>query len=198
MMTTMIPLLQTIGWVLAFAILITGLAFLYLALGSAVPAWLRFRGKRVIVCPETGKPAAVEVDAGHAALTALPHPVLRLESCTRWPERKGCGQVCLDQIEASPEDCLVVNMLTRWYQERSCAYCGKPFETIHWHDHKPALLNPDGRTVTWAQVPPEQVPEVLKTHRPVCWNCHGAETFRREHPDLVTDRPRDYHHHYDA
>ena len=23
---------------------------------------------------------------------------------------------------------------------------------------------------------------------PVCWNCHIAESFRREHPDLVTDR----------
>ena len=29
----------------------------------------------------------------------------------------------------------------------------------------------------------------MGTHLPVCWNCHIAESFRREHPELVVDRP---------
>ena len=35
----------------------------------------------------------------------------------------------------------------------------------------------------------EQLPEIFATHQPVCWNCHIAESFRRLHPELVTDRP---------
>jgi hypothetical protein len=31
---------------------------------------------------------------------------------------------------------------------------------------------------------------VLSTHLPVCWDCHIARRFRREHPALVVDRPR--------
>jgi hypothetical protein len=30
--------------------------------------------------------------------------------------------------------------------------------------------------------------DVFSTHRPVCWNCHVTETFRRLHPELVVDR----------
>jgi hypothetical protein len=31
--------------------------------------------------------------------------------------------------------------------------------------------------------------ETFATHQPVCWDCHIAQTFRREHAELVTDRP---------
>jgi hypothetical protein len=33
------------------------------------------------------------------------------------------------------------------------------------------------------------VSNVLATHVPVCWDCRVAKTFRREHPELLTDRP---------
>ena len=55
-------------------------------------------------------------------------------------------------------------------------------------DHKPALLNPEGITVEWKQIPLSAVGEALATYLPVCWNCHIAQTFRREHSDLVVDR----------
>ena len=62
----------------------------------------------LITCPETGKPAAVKVDAGQAVReSVLGHPKIRLEECSRWPERQNCGQECLSQIEADPENCLV-------------------------------------------------------------------------------------------
>jgi hypothetical protein len=180
-----------LGWVIALGALTVGLGFLYVWLRAGVPAFLTFRGTRVVTCPENGHVTAVEVDARRAATTAFRRqPELRLAECSRWPEKAGCGQECLRQIEAAPEDCLVKTMLARWYAGKKCVYCGQPFATVHWHDHKPALLGVDGRTVEWGQVPPEQVPAALAHDRPVCWNCHIAETFRREHPELVVDRSR--------
>ena len=58
----------------------------------------------------------------------------------------------------------------------------------HRAKHRPGLLGPDQKTVEWRDVAPEVVPGALETHKPVCWDCHIAETFRREHPGLVTDR----------
>src|SRR4051812_21294683 len=82
--------------------------------------WFRERGSRAIVCPENLRPAGVKVDAGHAALTALAGmEKLRLSACNRWPERAGCGQECLSQIEASPEGCLVRKLLEKWYEGKS-------------------------------------------------------------------------------
>jgi hypothetical protein len=146
-------------------------------------AFLAYRGTRVVVCPESREAAAVQVDAGHAALSASRgRPQLRLELCTRWPERAGCGQECLGQIESAPEACLVRNILGFWYDGKSCVFCGRPFSVIRWHDHEPGLVRPDGAFVTWDSFRPEQVLEVLATHKPVCWDCRVAKSFRRERP----------------
>lgn len=165
------------------------LGLLYFIIRKLSGAYFKFRGKRVVTCPETKETAAVEVDAGHAALTGFSgKPDLRLQDCTRWPERQHCGQECLRQIEAAPEDCLVRMILTKWYEGKTCIYCGKPLGEIDWIQHKPCLMSPAKKTVEWKDVAPEKVPLVLQTYVPVCWNCHIAETFRREHPDLVTER----------
>jgi hypothetical protein len=172
---------------------IVSLAAVYVLLRIvvALDEYLKVRGKMLVTCPETKKAAAVEVAAGRAATQALvgtPH--LRLRECSRWPERRNCGQQCLSQIEAAPEECLVWNIVGRWYEDKTCVYCHKPFGHLEWHDHRPALMNADHKTVQWHQVAVEKLPEVLTTHWPVCWKCHVAETFRREHPELVVDRPR--------
>jgi hypothetical protein len=164
-------------------------AALYFVVPYVIGTYLRYRGKRVVTCPETRKPVGVEVDAGHAALSAaVSHPDLRLKSCTRWPERQNCGQECLSQIELSPEDCLLRNILKDWYRGRKCVSCGKPFGELHFLDHEPALLSPVGKTVEWSAVAPEEVAALLATHFPVCWDCHITETFCREHPEMIVDR----------
>ena len=170
-------------------IVVLTLTALYFLVPRIASSYLKFRGKRVITCPENRKPAAVDVDARHAALTALlGEPHLRLKDCSRWPEKKDCGQECLLQVELAPADCLVRNMLTNWYEGKHCVVCGEPFSELNLLDHKPALMTNEGVTIEWDNFRPEALPEVLATHWPVCWDCHIAETFRRQYPDLVVDR----------
>jgi hypothetical protein len=165
---------------------------------SALALWIgavlearRYRGPMLITCPETGGREAVAVDWRHAAASGLiAAPELRLQECTRWPERQDCAQLCLRQIETAPDACRVRSILTSWYGGKTCAICRRPFGEIHWHDHKPALVDGGQRTLEWSEVAPRGLEGVLATHRPVCWNCHIASTFRRTHPDLVVDRDR--------
>jgi hypothetical protein len=159
-------------------------------LTRALRTYFKFRGKRIISCPENHKAAAVRVAAGKAAVEAtLGAPHLNLSECSRWPEKEGCGQECLGQIEEAPRACLVSTIVNQWYAGRSCVYCHKPFGEIHWHDHPPALVDKQCSTVQWNEVPLENLQHTMATHWPVCWSCHIAETFRRQHPEMITDRP---------
>jgi hypothetical protein len=164
---------------------------LFFVVRVVMSTYLEFRGARVVTCPETKAAAGVEVDARHAAITALinEEPELRLTECSRWPEREDCGQECVKQIEAAPMECLVLTKLTEWYQEKSCIRCGKAFGELNWFDHKPVVMSPDHKLVEWREIRAEHIPQVLSTHEPVCWDCYIAEAFRGEHPDLVVDRP---------
>jgi len=152
-------------------------------------AWLRYRGARVITCPQNLRPAGVHVDERHAAFSALKGaPRLQLSACSRWPEKQGCGQQCLEQIEASPESCLVRNILGNWYRGKVCASCGLPFGEIRWAVQKPGLITADKTSVDWNQIPAERLPEILEAALPVCFACHMASTLVREHPELAVDR----------
>jgi hypothetical protein len=152
--------------------------------------YLRVRGDRVVSCPDNGQDAAVRVDAVRAALTSPRTPEhVRLESCSRWPEKAGCGQECLRQIDAQPDDCLVRVQLTRWYADKSCVVCGKALGTAEWGARAPAVRSPEGVTREWRDIPPETLWGVLGSHSPVCWDCHVAERFRQQRPDLVIDNP---------
>jgi hypothetical protein len=154
-----------------------------------VSAYFTYRGKRVITCPESHTKEAVEVAAAEAGVGAfLSEPTLRLKECSRWPERQDCGQECLRQIEIDPENCLVWNIVAKWYEGKSCVFCHKAIGPLHHLDHVPALLAPDQKTTEWKRIRPEQLPAVFETHHPVCWNCHVTETFRRLHPELIVER----------
>ena len=156
-----------------------------------VSAWLKYRGRMVITCPENQRPAGVSVDTRHAAATGIGRrPELRLADCSRWPERAGCGQDCLRQIETAPEECRVRTILTRWYAGKTCAWCGRAIGEIHTGERKPAVLTPDRMSVEWKDIPAERLDEILATALPLCFGCHIANTMVREHPDLVIDRHR--------
>ncbi|HSE15402.1 MAG TPA: hypothetical protein VLB46_00015 [Pyrinomonadaceae bacterium] len=150
----------------------------------------RYRGPRIVTCPETNKPAIVEVDSRHATLTStVGLPDIRLKNCSRWPIKEQCGQECLTDLDVAPEGCLVSGVLMRWYRDKQCVYCKQVFPAVQWVDHRPALLTPGGELLSWKAVKVENLPNVLETHSPVCWNCYIAQSFRHDHPDLVVYRP---------
>lgn len=161
------------------------LAVLALAVGlfvfRAIPgirAYFEYRGKRLITSPETHKPeaVAVAVAAGEAAAGAfLSEPTLRLRECSRWPERRDCGQECLQQIEADPANCLVWNIVSQWYGGKSCVFCRKPIGDLHLLDHAPALLGPDFKTSEWKEFGPESFPKFS----PDTSRSAGIATWRR-------------------
>ncbi|MDQ5856725.1 MAG: hypothetical protein M3542_00415 [Acidobacteriota bacterium] len=150
----------------------------------------RDSGERVITCPETCSTEVVRVDAGHAAWTDMSgEKDLRLEACSRWPERADCGQDCLAEIECAPEGCLVRERLTSWYRDASCVLCGMEIGPVQWYDHRPGLRGPEGRTLFWDEVSATELPAVLRTHQPICFDCLIAESFREKFPDRVLDDP---------
>jgi|SRR5215216_786442 len=150
----------------------------------------KYRGSRIVTCPETQRPTIVEVDALHASLTStVGLPDIRLKDCSRWPIKKECGQECLMDLDVAPEGCLVSGVLMRWYRDKNCVYCRKAFPELHWVDHRPALLSTDGKLLAWNEVKLDELRNVLDTHSPVCWDCYIAQTFRHDHPDLVVIRP---------
>jgi hypothetical protein len=151
-------------------------------------AVVRFRGKRVVTCPETQKPVGVEVDAITTARTALLNdPRFLITACSRWPERKGCDQACVPQIEASPDETLVRNIVADWYQGKTCVYCRKPIGGIT-GTIVPALRTTDGVLHDWDSIAPGDLPSLLGTAAAVCAHCELAEDFRLRFPQLVTDR----------
>ena len=174
------------------AVATAGAIFLLARAALGLYSYFHFRGTRLVTCPETKRPAAVEIDAAYLGLTSAlgmaPH--LRLEDCSRWQVREKCDEPCLSQLQNAPQECLVRHIVTLWYEGKYCAFCHKAIPPVEWPGHQPALMDPNGRTVQWHEVPPEQLPEVLATFRPVCWNCHVTETFRREHPEMVVERPK--------
>lgn len=182
-MTTLTLVVLAVVFVAAGIVLIRSI--------PAMQAYFKYRGKRIITCPETLHKEAVEVAMGTAAASAFVGGAdIHLKECSRWPTRHDCGQECLGQIEADPDNCLLWNIVSSWYEGKSCVFCHKHFGALHHLDHVPALMGPDRKTVEWNRFEPQHLADVFEKYEPVCWNCHIAETFRQEHPELVVDRHR--------
>jgi hypothetical protein len=79
------------------AIAAIGVTYVMLPVGLTVFA--EFRKPNEVICPENGQPAQVAVDATYAAMTsAVGLNRLRLDGCSRWPERSACNRSCLKQL----------------------------------------------------------------------------------------------------
>lgn len=179
---TLVTIYLVVGIVVFAAVVLAVVAF--------AKRYVKYRGKRIITCPETNCHEAVELDVPLAAMSSLLDGAeLRLTCCTRWPERQDCAQQCIHEIELSPIGCQLRALLDSWYKGKACLYCQRVFDEIHWFDHKPAVQSPEGKILEWESVPAKDIPDLLKTHQPVCWNCKIVENFRTEHPELVTARP---------
>ncbi|HSD50703.1 MAG TPA: hypothetical protein VLG48_04790 [Candidatus Methylomirabilis sp.] len=81
-------------WIVILAVGALGL--LYVLMPLMADTFRRFRGPRMLTCPDTGGKAEVGIDASRAALTsAFGQPTLRVKSCSLWPEKEQCRQECL-------------------------------------------------------------------------------------------------------
>lgn len=152
--------------------------------------WRETHGKRLVSCPETHMPEAVEIDTKAALRSTLTgRPKTQLKACTRWHERAGCGQECLEQIETSPEGCRVLSLLEGWYRGKSCVLCGRAFGMIRWYDHKPGLVNADRKMFSWDELEAKELDEIFAKYYPLCWDCHTTERFIEQNPEKVVFRP---------
>ena len=89
------------GVTLAIVMLAMVAVYLGYRVIHGIRVYFRFRGTRLVTCPESHEAAVVEVAARSMGMQAiLDEPCLRLSECSRWPMRGGCGQDCLRQIEA--------------------------------------------------------------------------------------------------
>jgi hypothetical protein len=180
------------GVIMAFYLILLGIGIpaLLACLRFALACW-KYRGDRVITCPENRRPAGVRLDARHAAATELLNSTqLRLSTCTRWPEKAGCAQGCVPQIQESPDGCLVRLILARWYHGKSCAVCGREFGEIDWAGAKPGLFTPEGISLESREISADRISEVLESALPLCFACHMANRLVHEHADLAIDRGR--------
>jgi hypothetical protein len=79
------------------AVAAIGITYGLLPVGLSVFA--DFRKPKEVICPGNGEPAHVTVDARYAAMTsAIGRNRLRLDGCSRWPERGDCDRRCLSQL----------------------------------------------------------------------------------------------------
>jgi hypothetical protein len=155
-------------------------------LRNAYLVWKRLHGARVVTCPETGQPAAVRFDIASAVTSKSGVGTARLESCSRWDERGPCEQPCAHAAEA-PESAASA-IVTAWIDGRHCATCGHELVELGSVGHHVALLDASGVTREWVDIAADRLPLALSTSVPICWDCHVAETLRRLHPELVTER----------
>jgi hypothetical protein len=166
------------------------LAVLTVYIVIATRTWLHVHGSRVVICPETQKPVAVKVDVGHAVATAVwEKPDLKLTSCTRWPERAGCDQPCVRQIESEPSETSPKMIAGHFFTKEKCAICRKPIEAPSAMTLQPGFMDPATHKVqSWEEVSPQDLPAAIATRHALCANCTLAETFRQRFPERVTDR----------
>ena len=172
-----------------FVVLLIG-TVLAVYLGIAFATWIRLRGARVVVCPETHEPVTVTVDQGHAATTAVWEKAdLRLATCTRWPLPTECDQACVLQIVEQGHETQPSTIAAYLFEGQRCAICGLAIDPVDTAALPPGLFNPVTHdVVAWNEVPPERLRKEFKTHRALCANCTLTESFRRRFPDRVVDR----------
>ena len=71
-------------------------------LGRMSVKYFQVHGPREVLCPETHCVAIFRIDALHAAgSSAVADPDLHVIGCSRWPQRQGCPQECLQGIPFS-------------------------------------------------------------------------------------------------
>lgn len=176
--------MSVIVWIVA-----TALAFALVSL--LVHRRFRLREQRLVVCPETQEFEAVRLHAGAGPRNWLTDDAAhRLDDCSRWPEACDCEQDCRRQMAGAPGACRVQSYLDVYYGGRSCVLCGADVsDWARWAGQTPGLRTPDGRALSWQEIPLRELPAHLEVDDPLCWNCSVVERVVADHPERITERP---------
>jgi len=144
----------------------------------AARALFAFRGMRALKCPENLQPVAVELASWPVvvAAAAFGNPVPRVRNCSRWPERRTCDQACVREVRTAPANSLVRNIVANWCRYNVCVCCGAPLAKLHVGAHRPHLIDRELRILEWRDVPPQDLPQTLRSCEPVCETCVASET----------------------
>lgn len=72
---------------------------------KAARTYLALCGSRNHTCPETKRDARIQINAARAGWSVLTGGIadIQVKNCTRWPDRRGCGQGCIAKV-IDPED----------------------------------------------------------------------------------------------
>ena len=127
------------------------------------------------------------VFAGGFALIAVAFWVLK--RTTQPPEPRPSRtdlSVVIEQVPVPESE--AASLVRAWASGQHCVTCGHPVVEGRSATHHVALLDPSGVTREWIDIGADRLTLALATSLPVCWNCHLSATFRRLHPELVTDR----------
>ena len=121
-------------------LVVMALAVVWLIHSEIGRTFFKFRGDRLVSCPETNIATAVRVSAVWAAVTsAFGLPRLRVHNCSRWVDFPSCEQACLWQIRAAPRDTLMATILRQWREGKPSIYGWTPVERVTWYGHKPGV-----------------------------------------------------------
>jgi hypothetical protein len=91
----------------------------------------------------------------------------------------------------NPLDAATTAELRRFFEGKTCAACGRPIPPVHAFELRPGLRNSETcQAMAWEDIPSANLSATLQSHEPICPHCVIAESFRRDHPELVVDRHR--------
>ncbi len=107
--------------------------------------FLAVKKTTVVVCPRAQLPAEVRLRVGAA----------RIDSCSRWPQLKGCRQTCASQLRYSADD---VSKFVMKNEGQPCAVCGNVLTREDWYSSRLVVMTADTARCT----------------RPICFTCANS------------------------
>ena len=122
-------------WVIIGATVLAAVG--YFTLSGFGATYRKYRAERQLTCPENHARVVVRVDNLRAAQTAAitGEANIRLDRCSRWPEKADCDQACLTSYDAAPEATPVEAFLIEYPQ---MAIERHPIAEVH-HTIQPSL-----------------------------------------------------------
>ena len=90
--------MQIMNGPLLLIIVIVATGLLFVVAPVVADIYARYRNGKVLNCPETPGTAEVMLNTHGAALAAaFGKPLLRVKSCSLWPEKRGCAEKCINE-----------------------------------------------------------------------------------------------------